>query len=211
MIAALRVFGRAAVDLKDALFLLAGLNILWTLLSLTVVLLPPATAAMFEATHELVRGRAPEVREYLRAVRRHFARSWAWTLVNVLAWIVLLANLFFYGALRDVWAVVLQALFTGFAAFWLISQFYVWPFLFEQAEMSLRWALRNAIFTVFAAPVFSLTLALLGALMLVVSLLLVAPLVLATTAFLCLIANHAVIDRLRAFHKVPAPPGADAT
>ncbi|MDQ3869988.1 MAG: DUF624 domain-containing protein [Chloroflexota bacterium] len=211
MIAALRVFGRAAVDLKDALFVLAGLNLLWTLLSLTLVLLPPATAAMFEATHELVRGRAPEMREFLDAVRRHFVRAWAWALVNVLAWVVLLANLLFYGALRDVWAVALQALFTGFAAFWLVSQFYVWPFVFEQAEMSLRWALRNAVLTVFAAPVFSLTLAALGGLALVLSVLLVAPLVLATTAFLCLVANHAVIDRLRAFQKLPAPPPADAT
>jgi hypothetical protein len=82
--------------------------------------------------------------------------------------------------------------------------------VFEQAEMSLRWALRNALLTVFAAPVFSLTLAVLGAITLLLSVLLVAPLVLATTAFLCLVANHAVIDRLRAFRKLPAPP-ADAT
>ncbi len=210
MIAALRVFGRAAVDLKDALLLLAALNLLWMLLSLTLVLLPPATATMFEATHELVRGRAPEVREFFDGVRRHFLRAWAWALVNVVAWVVLLANLLFYGAFRDVWAVALQAVFAAFTAFWLVSQFYVWPFVFEQAEMSLRWALRNALLTVFAAPVFSLTLAALGAITLLLSVLLVAPLVLATTAFLCLVANHAVIDRLRAFHKLPAPP-ADAT
>jgi uncharacterized membrane protein YesL len=210
VIAALRVFGRAAVDFKDALLLLAGLNILWMLLSLTLVLLPPATATMFEATHELVRGRAPEVREFFDGVRRHFLRAWAWALVNVVAWTVLLANLLFYGAFRDVWAVMLQALFAAFTAFWLVSQFYVWPFVFEQAEMSLRWALRNALLTVFAAPVFSLTLAALGAITLLLSVLLVAPLVLATTAFLCLVANHAVIDRLRAFRKLPAPP-ADAT
>jgi uncharacterized membrane protein YesL len=210
VIAALRVFGRAAVDLKDALLLLASLNILWTLLSLTLVLLPPATATMFEATHELVRGRAPEVRDFFDGVRRHFLRAWAWALVNVVAWTVLLANLFFYGAFRDVWAVMLQAVFTAFTAFWLVSQFYVWPFVFEQAEMSLRWALRNALLTVFAAPVFSLTLAALGVITLLLSILLVAPLALATTAFLCLVANHAVIDRLRAFRKLPAPP-ADAT
>ena len=211
MIAALRVFGRAAVDLKDTLFLLAGLNLLWTLLSVTLVLLPPATAAMFEATHELVRGRAPEVREFFDGVRRHFLRAWAWVLLNVVAWTVLLANLFFYGALRDVWAVVLQAVFTGFAAFWLVSQFYVWPFLFEKSDMSLRQALRYAVLSVFGAAVCLLSLVVLGAVALLVSLVLGAPPVLASTAFLCLKANQRVIDRLRAFHKMAAPPPADAT
>jgi uncharacterized membrane protein YesL len=203
--AAVRVFRRALGDAWDALLVLAVLNLLWAVLSFTVILLPAALAALFEATHSLARGEAPGVADFLSGVRRHFVRAWAWALVNLAAWTILVANILFYRTSAEPWAPALQTLFLLFAAFWLIAQFYVWPFLFEQTEMSLRRAFRNALLMVLASPIFSLTLGLLAALVVGVSVVLVVPILVITASFLGLLSSHAVIDRLRVFRKLPSP------
>jgi uncharacterized membrane protein YesL len=208
VIAAFRVFRRALRDGWDALVLLAVLNFLWAALSVTIVLLPSAAAALFEATHSLARGEAPGVAEFLAGARRHFVRAWAWALVNLAAWTILLVNILFYRTRPEPWAPPLQVLFLFFAGFWLIAQFYVWPFLFEQSEMSLRQAFRNAVLMVLAAPVFSLTLGILAAVVVALSIVLIVPPLLITASFLCLLSSHAVLDRLRAFRKLPSPAGA---
>jgi uncharacterized membrane protein YesL len=205
VIAALRVFRRALGDAWDALVILAALNLLWLALSVTVLLLPAATAALFESTHSLARGEAPGIRDYLDGVRRHLVRAWAWALVNLLVWSVLVANIVFYGVFAEVWAVALRSLFLVLAGCWLISQFYFWPFLLEQEDMNIRRAFRNALLAVLAAPFFALTLGLLGAVVVVLSVALIMPMLALTGSFLSLLASHAVIDRLRAFHKIPAP------
>ena len=206
MIAALRVLRRTFSDAWDATIVLAVINVLWAALSLTVILLPPAAAALFEASHSLARGEAPGIRDFLSGVRRHLVTGWAWGLVNVAVWSVVVVNLLFYRSRSEPWAPLLQALFVVLAALWLIAQFYVWPFFFEQTEKSLRRAFRNALFLVFAAPAFSFTLGALGALIVVLSAVLVVPLIVITGSLLALLSNHAVIDRLRAFGKVPSPP-----
>jgi uncharacterized membrane protein YesL len=204
VIAALRVLRRTLGDAWDATIVLAVINVLWAALSLTIVLLPPALAALFEATHSLARGEAPGVRDFLSAVRRHLLTGWAWALVNVAVWSVIVVNILFYRSRTDLWAAPLQALFLVLAGLWLIAQFYVWPFLFEQTEKTLRRAFRNALFLTFAAPVFSLTLAVLGGLFVLLSAVLVVPLLVITGSFVALLSNHAVIDRLRAYYKVPS-------
>lgn len=204
MTSALRVFSRALGDAWDALVLLAALNLLWLALSLLIVFLPPATAAMFAATHELAGGRAPSVRDFLTAVRSHFWQAWRWALVNVAAAVVFAAIFAFYGSIREPWADAVEAVSLLFVLFWCVSQLFVWPFLLSQAEPRLSSALRNAVLAVLAAPLFAFTFAAIVAIVLALSLALIAPIAVITTAFLCLLANHAVTDRLRAFGKLPA-------
>lgn len=189
---------------------MAVLNLIWLGLSLTGIFLPPAAAALFEVTHSLARQRTPGVTDYLRAVRDHFVRAWAWAGLNFLVGVVLVANILFYGQWSSqAWAAWLQAAFLLVSLFWGLCQLYVWPFVFQQATPSLRQALRNAALTVLASPGFSAVLALLVALVSLMSILLLLPLALFTAAFLCLLANHAVLDRLRALGKLPASPRRD--
>jgi len=204
VISALRVFSRALGDAWDALVLLAALNLMWLGLSLLIVFLPPATAAMFAATHELAGGRSPGVRDFLAAVRSHFWQAWRWALLNVAAAAIFVASFAFYGSIREPWADAVEGLTLLFAVLWCVSQLYVWPFLLSQAEPRLSQALRNAVLAVLAAPLFALTFAAIVALVLALSLALIAPIAVITTAFVCLLANHAVTDRLRAFGKLPA-------
>ena len=204
MIGALRVGARTLRDAWDALVALAALNLLWFALSLTVVLLPPATVAMFEATHELARGRQVDAPEYLGSIRRHFARAWAWGALNAAVVALLAVNLVFYDR-PETWAAAIRGLFVLATLAWLVSQLMVWPYVFEQEEPSLRRAMRNALLTVFGAPLFSIVLAVIAGTVLVASAILLVPLALFTTAFLCLLGNHAVLDRLVAFGKRPPP------
>lgn len=205
MIAALRVLRRTVRDAWDALVLLVVLNLAWVALAFSVVLLPPATAALFDVTHELARGRTPGLIDFARALRRHFWRAWGWAVLNVLAGAIVIVNLVFYGQFGDLWALAMQGFFVLVGIFWFISQLYVWPFILEQDAPDLRRALRNGGLTVLAAPGFSLVLLLLIGAVLVVSYLLLLPLVALTTGFFCLLANHAVLDRLYAFGKLAAP------
>ncbi|MGI8703837.1 MAG: DUF624 domain-containing protein [Candidatus Limnocylindrales bacterium] len=203
MTAALGVGARTLRDAWDALVLLAVLNIIWFALSLTIVLLPPATVAMFEATHELARGRQVDLPEYLGAVRRHFLRAWGWGLLNAAVVPLLALNLVFYDR-PEPWAAAIRSLFLLATLTWLVSQLLVWPYVFEQDEPSLRRAMRNALLTVFGAPIFSIVIAVIVGAVLLVSLTLLVPVPFIATAFLCLLGNHAVLDRLVAFGKRPA-------
>jgi uncharacterized membrane protein YesL len=204
MSAALRVAGRTLRDAWDALVQLALLNLVWFALSLTVVLMPPATVAMFQATNELARGRSPSLAEYLTAVPRYFLPSWGWALLNVAVGIALGVNLAFYSSPEPL-HLALRGLFMLATLLWVVSQLLVWPYRFEQADPSLRLALRNALLTTLAAPVFSIIIGAVVALVLVLSVIVLAPLPFFTTAFLCLLGNHAVLDRLVAFGKRPRP------
>jgi uncharacterized membrane protein YesL len=202
--AALRVCGRTLRDSWDDLVQLALLNLAWLGLSLTVVLLPPSTVAMFEATHEIARGRSVTLSDYLRSVPRHLAASWVWVLLNVLVGGVLGVSLAFYAG-PELPIVALRALFLVAALLWIVSQLLVWPYRFEQEDPSLRLALRNAVLTTLAAPMFSLVLAAIVAAVLLLSVAVLLPLAVFSTAFLCLLGNHAVLDRLVAFGKRPPP------
>jgi len=198
------VGARTVRDAWDALVSLAALNFIWFALSLTVVLLPPATVAMFEATNQLARGRQVEAVEYLGAVRRQFLRSWAWALLNAVVIGLLVVSVVFYDR-PEPWAAAVRSLFLLATFAWLVAQLMVWPYVFEQDEPSLRRAIRNALLTVLGAPVFSIMIGAIVAAVLVVSAVLLVPVAFMTTAFLCLLGSHAVRDRLVAFGKRPPP------
>jgi uncharacterized membrane protein YesL len=204
MKAALRVAGRTLRDAWDAFVQLALLNLVWFGLSLTVVLLPPATVAMFQATNELARGRSPSLAEFVTAVPRLFLPAWGWALINVAVGIVLGVNLAFYSNPEPV-HLALRGLFLLATLLWVVSQLLVWPYRFEQTDPSLRLALRNALLTTLAAPLFSIVLGAMVALVVVLSVVLLAPLPFFSAAFLCLLGNHAVRERLVAFGKRPRP------
>jgi uncharacterized membrane protein YesL len=199
---AVRVVLRALRDGWDALFIVGALNLAWLGLSLTVVLLPPATVALFESMDELSSGRAPGFREFLGAVRRRFIGAWVWALWALAGLIVASVNVRYWydtgGSLS--W---LSAVFAILAVLFGVSLLYVWPFVFRQTEGGLIRAIRNSILAVLAAPLFALSLSAAIVLIVVASAVLILPLAVFLTALLGLIATHAVSDRLRAFGKLP--------
>jgi uncharacterized membrane protein YesL len=209
MISALRVVGRSFGAAWEAFVLLAVLNLAWLGLSILVVFFPPATAALFETTREIAQGRDPSVRDLLDGVRRHFWRAWAWALSNIAVGVILVVNITFYGSMDATWAGLVQGVVVVFAVLWLVVQLLVWPYVFAQEQPGLRQALRNAVFTVLAAPLFALTIGVIVIAIVALSVLLVAPFAVFTAAFISLLGNIALSDRLRAFGKSPEPAPTD--
>jgi uncharacterized membrane protein YesL len=206
MIAALRVVRRAFSEAWDAFVALAVLNLVWLGLSILIVTFPPATAALFEATREVARGRSPGVRYLLDGVRRHFWRAWTWALVNVAVGATIVISVAYYGAVDAPWAGPVQGIVVVLAVLWIVAQLLVWPYVFAQEQPRLRQAFRNAVFTVLGAPAFALTIGVVVLVLVSLSVLLVAPLAVFTAAFISLLGNLALVDRLRAFGKLPEPP-----
>jgi hypothetical protein len=199
---AVRVVLRAIRDGWDALFVVGALNLAWLGLSLTVVLFPPATAALFESMHELADGRTPGLRDYFGFVRRRFLTAWLWALWAIVGLSIAWVNVGFWndagGSLAWLSAVslLLGVLFA-------ISLLFVWPFVFRQTEGGLGRAIRNSILAVLAAPIFAFSLALVLVVVVAASAVLILPLAVFTMALIALVSAHAVTDRLRAFGKLP--------
>lgn len=199
---AVRVVRRALRDGWDALFVVGALNLAWLGLSLTVILLPPATVALFESMDELASGRNPGIRDFLAAVRRRFIGAWLWAFWAIAGLSIASVNVRYWndtgGSL--VW---LSAAFAVLGVLFAVSLLYVWPFVFRQSDGGLARAIRNSILAVLAAPVFAISLAVVLVPVVAISAVLIMPLAVFLSALVGLIATHAVTDRLRAFGKLP--------
>lgn len=200
---AIRVVRRSLGDAWDALIAVGAINLIWLGLALTIVLLPAATAALFESMHELAAGRSPGIRDYLGFVRRRFFIGWVWAAWAAAVITIVGANIGFHAdpAGGPSW---LSAVFVVLGVLLGVSLLYVWPFVFLQPDASIVRAIRNSLLLVLAAPLFALSLAGLTVLLLAVSAVLVLPLAVVAPSLVCLIASHAVTDRLRAFGRLPA-------
>jgi uncharacterized membrane protein YesL len=206
---AVRVIRRSLRDAWDALVAVAPINLAWAGLTLTVVLFPPATAALFESMGELAAGRTPGIRDYFGAVRRRLVDGWAWGLWGAAGLTVLAVNIRLYPYPSDMRAWLSAAV----AVLWLlfgVSLLYVWPLLHLHPDGGLLRAIRNSIFVTLGAPLFAIVLALLLAGCVAVGAVLILPLVLVLPGLICLVASHAVTDRLRAWGKLPPRPSVDA-
>ena len=73
-----RALFRMISDVYNWMVTLAAINLIWLLCCISVVLLPPATAALYEVAYRARQGEGPTVVAYVRAMRRWFVISWKW-------------------------------------------------------------------------------------------------------------------------------------
>lgn len=204
---ALSVIGETARDWYYTMLGLVSINALWFILSLTIILLPPATAGMYAATNSVAHGTGQRFGDFWDGARRSLWLSLRWAVANVVVAAVLWSNILFYSSLAGSAAFVVRALVGLLALVWLATQFYVWPFLLEQEDKHLRVALKNALFLSLASPLYTLILLITVALLIVFSLVTVLPLVIFLMSFVSLLGNRAVLERLTVYGKLPQPPG----
>ena len=194
---AFRAFWAACKDYYEEMFRLVGANLLWLLLAIPVVTLPPATAGMFVLTNRIAHHRSTELRLFFTGMKQYFLKSWLLALLNVAVLGILYVNWRFYGQmLTATWAAAVQGLFLGLMALWCLIQLYVYPMLLEQEQPRLLLALRNAAFMAFASPLTSIVLGIIVAILAVVSTILALPLAVALIAVVALAANEAVLALL---------------
>jgi uncharacterized membrane protein YesL len=192
---------------KDWYYSMLGLvsvNFLWFALSLTGILIPPATAGVYAVTHSIAHGEGQRISDFWAGMRRYLWLSLRWGLLNALVAAILFSNAVFYGSIAGLAGGAIRVATTAIGAVWFIAQFYFWPFLYEQEDKRLRVALKNALFLTLATPGYTLTLLVIVILVTLVSLFSVLPLAVFTVSFVSLLGNRAVLERLAAFGKLPS-------
>lgn len=207
---ALTVIGDTLRDWYNGMVGLAGLNLLWVLAALTVILLPPATAGVFVVTHSIARGTGQHASDFIEGARRYLLHSYAWALANGIAAGIVWANVQFYGGLGGGAAFVMQMFTALLLTLWIAMQVYFWPFLIEQDTKSLRLAWKNALFLTLANPAYTLILLAASGAAVLLSALIILPLGVFTLTFLALLANRATRERLIAFGKLAHPPAPES-
>jgi len=171
------VVERLLRDVYNWLVVLVAINIMWVLLSLTVILIPPATAGLFHVALQVTRGEGPTVTTFLVGMRRWFLHSYLWGLLLVAYVVVSLAALSFYSASTSLLAdllLVLAALVIGFVG---AMQLYFWPYMMLQEKPGFLVAQRNAAFTLLGDPLAALVNVGVSVMLLALSLVLVIPFV----------------------------------
>lgn len=231
MLDALHVARFSLRDLWDEFVLMVLLNLLWCLavvlpivpllipgnvgvlgvLALSLLLaipLPVISGAFCFVANQVARGKVARWGTFGEGVRRYWVKSLAVALINLIAVVLIAANLQFY-------AVVLQGTWTSFALsawavvglYWLLVQVFWFPMILEQENEKVFLALRNSMAMVIITPAFSLTLALILALFTVLSVALSVPAIVALGAFVLLVSNHATRSRLAYVKKKQYRPG----
>lgn len=136
-------------------FVLTGLNLLWTLAAFSIVALPPATAAMFYVARQVLANDSfINWQTFWQPFRRYSWAAWRWGLVFFALAGVAAGNLWFYrDAPGTVWT-ILRWVWATLLVVWVILNLFFWPFWFaeDEAHRTLRTTWRNALAFVTANP-----------------------------------------------------------
>jgi uncharacterized membrane protein YesL len=154
---------------------------------------------MFYATNELANGRGVGYADFFAGLRRFFKIGWLWGILNVIAFFLVWLNIQFYGQVAESWSLTLLFLTLIVAATWLMVQLFAVPYLIEQERKHLGIAMKNALFTLLATPLYSFLLALFVGTFLYLIMTQAIAVLLGAPAFVALLSNRAVLNRLEAF------------
>lgn len=184
-------------DAADDLFTTAVVHLSWLILTLLLVAAPPATVALFHFAHRKAQGEVTDAGDFFLALRRYFWPAWRWGLASGLVVLFLWGDLVLTGWLsQSPIARWLQGFYLVLLIIWAFLQLYALPFLFEQAEPSLRQAWRNAAMMLGRNVGFSLALAAALVIVLLLSTVFFLVIMAAGGLLVALVANHAVLNRL---------------
>jgi hypothetical protein len=179
------------IDLLDWLFPFVAINVVWLLASLTVILLPPATASLFETAYKAHRGYAPDMRSFRSGIRRWFFKSWLWASGNL----IVLALAFLLGANSGGHPIVL-AIAGVIPALLLIGQFYFWPYVMLQDHPELLRALRNSIFSALGGLPYLISYLALVLFIVIPAIVTIAPFLLIVPTLIAMLATYSLIGWL---------------
>jgi uncharacterized membrane protein YesL len=203
--AALHVIRRSLTDWWYDWVNMVLINVIWALGLVTVVLAPPTTIGAFYAVNQLTQGRSIRFSDFVEGFRRYFWLSYVWALLNVAAAVLAWNGFIFYGQIQEAWGVFILTLVMMIALGWFIIQFYALPYLIEQEQKNILVALRNSLLTGLASPLYTLIVVAFAAIIVVVSIAIVAPIFLGGPCLIALLSNHAVRERLVTFGIRPTP------
>jgi uncharacterized membrane protein YesL len=214
-----RIFWEALKDFWDELFLLVLMNVVTVLLAIPIITLPPALAGLWNVANRVAQGKVVCWSDYFAGLRLYFWKAWGLALLNILMFIIVSTNLWFYVPgntpfdlhptlsllMRSAWLAVaflwlahptlsllMRSAWLAVAFLWLAAQMYPLALLLEQEDQRLRTILRNTAVIFIANPGFTLVLAVLLLIVVVISTLLPMMWLLVTPALFAVVCNKAV-------------------
>jgi uncharacterized membrane protein YesL len=193
-----RVFWEALKDFWDELLLLVLMNVVTVLLVIPVVTLPPALAGLWNVANRVAQGKVISWSDYFAGFRLYFWKAWGLALLNILMFIIVSANLWFYVPgntpfdLHPTLSLLMRSAWLAVAFLWLTAQMYPLALLLEQDDQRLRTILRNTAVIFIANPGFTLVLVVLLLIVVVISTLLPMMWLLVTPALFAVVCNKAV-------------------
>lgn len=133
-----------------------------------------------------------------RALRKIWAGGAVLALMNLVIVGVNVTNLWSYQGQSGFGIAVMRVIWLFALFLWFTVQLYMWPIFYQMENPSLWGAMRNAFVMAYLNPIFTVTLWLCIAPIVVLSTILMIPWMLLTVGALAAIANSAVINRLEA-------------
>lgn len=170
---------------------LVAATVVWLALSATVILFPPATLGLAIVALSLAQGAVPRPRVVMQAVRSRLAASYVWAVVNGSA-IALYVIRPYAGRVSSRVALALDLA----VLIWFVLQLYALPILLIQRGCRAPGAWRSAFLLALSAPVFTLIVAGVAALIVTWTLRLPIPLAAVGPGLLVLLGVLATRNRL---------------
>jgi uncharacterized membrane protein YesL len=140
----LALLGRAIAAWWHELVFLLVLNFLWLLAQLTVVLGPPATAALFPIARRVLDREIVDFGDVWRAMRATFVNSWAWGIAQFVVYGVLCFNFLSYRAGSGLLLATLRYTWALLALAWFAVNLYYWPLYYAEEDRRFGVTLANA-------------------------------------------------------------------
>ena len=196
MIAPFKVLALAARDLWGDKANVLLVNMVGVMACLTVIFAPPAIFGMAFTANRLVDGENMGLTALVKGGRKYFLTSWLWAVLNIAIFYIASINISFYSYAPSSWGSVLQYVFLFLLVVWLMVQFYALPYLMRMEEKKLLLALRNGWFTLMASPVYTLIMALLLGIVILVSGLTLFPILVISPFLIACLGARAVQERL---------------
>ncbi len=194
---ALSLLARAFKLWWSEFFLLTILNVAWLALQVPIITGPPATAAMYVVARRIAAGDSASAREAAQALRQMLVPAWKWGALNLIIVAAVAGNFWAYNTAGGLVWVVLRLAWGIIATLWFALNLFYWPFWLAQKDQRVRVTLRNALVLYIKSPGFGLTILIVCALLIAVSIALTLPLAVGLMAWLALIGVLAVESALK--------------
>jgi hypothetical protein len=134
-------------------------NVLWILLILPIITIPPAFAGLYYATLQQVHNKSVTRQKFFEGFRKYLRPSYGWFFSNVVVIGILLLNINLSIRFPQLWWLqLLRGVYLVLLVVWLLLQFYTFPLLIQQEKPRLGLALRNSAVLWLKHSIFSLLL-----------------------------------------------------
>lgn len=196
MKAVIQILRASFSDIWADLWTLLICNLFWLFAVLLILPGPPATLALFYICNQIARGEVFDLGDFWGAFRRWWKPAWRWGAVFLLVIAVFILDFIMAGHFQTSWKPYLQGLYIVLAGCWSVVNFFALSFLFEQNEMRISQALRNAVVLIGKNIGFTMELLVLLLIILTAGSIAFLLSVMLGAVFAACVSNHSVLNML---------------